>query len=77
MMQAIEYEAQRQINLLTADPPGLVDQETRRYDPLTRQTYLLRSKADAPDYRYMPDPELPPLVLPQVRVLLTSRLTLV
>lgn len=56
----------RQIERLTAQPPQPVDQETRRYDAWSKETIVLRSKDDAPDYRYMPDPELPPLILPKV-----------
>jgi len=42
---------------------GTVSQDTRGFDEHTAETYLLRSKEDAPDYRYMPDPNLPPLIL--------------
>lgn len=41
-------------------------QETRGFDEQKAETYLLRSKEDAPDYRYMPDPNLPPLLLDEV-----------
>jgi aspartyl-tRNA(Asn)/glutamyl-tRNA(Gln) amidotransferase subunit B len=61
MNQAIEAELDRQIAVL--EDGGVVEQETRGYDPIERKTFRLRSKEDAPDYRYMPDPELPPLVL--------------
>lgn len=44
-----------------------VTQETRGYDEERALTYTLRSKEDAPDYRYMPDPNIPPLILSKVR----------
>lgn len=45
---------------------GSVLQETRGFDEEKAETYALRSKEDAPDYRYMPDPNLPPLLLGEV-----------
>jgi len=57
--RAIEYEAQRQIDLLTEG--GAVVQETRLYDPDRDETRPMRSKEDAQDYRYFPDPDLLPL----------------
>jgi hypothetical protein len=47
----------------------LVAQETRGFDEQKAETFKLRSKEDAPDYRYMPDPNLPPLLLTEVHVL--------
>ena len=41
-----------------------MEQQTRGFDALTATTFMLRSKADTPDYRYMPDPELAPLIIP-------------
>jgi aspartyl-tRNA(Asn)/glutamyl-tRNA(Gln) amidotransferase subunit B len=61
MMQAIEYEARRQIEILEAG--GSIDQETRLFDPDRGETRTMRSKEDAHDYRYFPDPDLLPLVL--------------
>ena len=61
MMQAIEYEAQRQVDVLEAG--GKVDQETRLFDPSRGETRSMRSKEDAHDYRYFPDPDLLPLEL--------------
>ncbi len=61
MMQAIEYEARRQIEILESG--GEVDQETRLFDPEKGETRTMRSKEDAHDYRYFPDPDLLPLVL--------------
>lgn len=59
--QAIEIEAQRQVELLEAG--GTVEQETRLFDPQRGETRSMRSKEDAHDYRYFPEPDLPPLVL--------------
>jgi aspartyl-tRNA(Asn)/glutamyl-tRNA(Gln) amidotransferase subunit B len=61
--QAIEYEARRQIGILEAG--GEIDQETRLYDPTTGETRSMRSKEDAHDYRYFPDPDLLPLEFSQ------------
>ncbi|WP_417581856.1 Asp-tRNA(Asn)/Glu-tRNA(Gln) amidotransferase subunit GatB [Pelagibacterium sp.] len=57
--QAIEYEARRQIDIL--EDGGSIDQETRLYDPKTGTTRSMRSKEEAHDYRYFPDPDLLPL----------------
>ena len=61
VMQAIEVEARRQIAVWEGG--GTVDQETRLFDPVRGETRSLRSKEDAHDYRYFPDPDLLPLVL--------------
>ncbi len=61
MMQAIEYEARRQIEILESG--GRIDQETRLFDANTGETRTMRSKEDAHDYRYFPDPDLLPLVI--------------
>src|SRR5512134_528149 len=61
--KAIEHEARRQIELLEAG--GRIDQETRLYDPERDQTRSMRSKEDAHDYRYFPDPDLLPLEVSQ------------
>ena len=61
MEQAIEFEARRQIELL--EDGGKVVQETRLYDPDKNETRSMRSKEDAQDYRYFPDPDLLPLVI--------------
>lgn len=58
---AIVYEAQRQIELI--EDGGVVKQETRLYDPDRNETRSMRSKEDSEDYRYFPDPDLPPLVI--------------
>jgi aspartyl-tRNA(Asn)/glutamyl-tRNA(Gln) amidotransferase subunit B len=61
MQQAIEYESRRQIEILEGG--GKIDQETRLFDPDKGETRTMRSKEDAHDYRYFPDPDLLPLVL--------------
>jgi aspartyl-tRNA(Asn)/glutamyl-tRNA(Gln) amidotransferase subunit B len=61
VMQAIEHEAQRQVDVLEAG--GRIVQETRLFNPDTGTTRSMRSKEDAHDYRYFPDPDLLPLVL--------------
>ena len=63
MLKAIEFEATRQVAILEAG--GTIDQETRLFDPGTGETRTMRSKEDAHDYRYFPDPDLLPLVLTQ------------
>ncbi|WP_144097700.1 Asp-tRNA(Asn)/Glu-tRNA(Gln) amidotransferase subunit GatB [Croceicoccus sediminis] len=61
VMQVIEYEANRQVDVI--ENGGTVDQETRLFDPDTGTTRTMRSKEDAHDYRYFPDPDLLPLEL--------------
>ena len=61
MQQAIDYEVQWQIDLL--EDGGSVQQATVLFDPDTGETRAMRSKEDAHDYRYFPDPDLPPLVI--------------
>ncbi len=61
--QAIEYEARRQIALI--EDGGTVDQETRLFDPNKGETRSMRSKEEAHDYRYFPDPDLLPLTFSQ------------
>src|SRR5438132_8608821 len=60
-MQAIEYEARRQVGVLESG--GTISQETRLYDTERGETRPMRSKEEAHDYRYFPDPDLLPLVL--------------
>jgi aspartyl-tRNA(Asn)/glutamyl-tRNA(Gln) amidotransferase subunit B len=57
--QAIDYEISRQVDLLESG--GKIDQETRLYDPHRGETRSMRSKEEAHDYRYFPEPDLPPL----------------
>ena len=66
IMQAIEYEARRQIAIL--EDGGSIDQETRLYDPNKGETRSMRSKEEAHDYRYFPDPDLLPLEFEQTLV---------
>ncbi len=61
--KAIEYEAKRQVELLEAG--GTVVQETRLFDAVKGETRSMRGKEEANDYRYFPDPDLLPLVLPE------------
>ena len=61
VMAVIEQEARRQVDLI--EDGGAVAQETRLYDPDRNETRSMRSKEDAHDYRYFPDPDLLPLVL--------------
>jgi aspartyl-tRNA(Asn)/glutamyl-tRNA(Gln) amidotransferase subunit B len=61
VMASIEYEAQRQVDVLEAG--GRIVQETRLFNPDTGTTRSMRSKEDAHDYRYFPDPDLLPLEL--------------
>lgn len=59
VQQAIEFEARRQIDII--EDGGTVNQETRLWDPNKLETRSMRSKEDAHDYRYFPDPDLLPL----------------
>jgi aspartyl-tRNA(Asn)/glutamyl-tRNA(Gln) amidotransferase subunit B len=61
MQQAIDYEVQWQIDLI--EDGGKVQQATVLFDPDSGETRAMRSKEDAHDYRYFPDPDLPPLVI--------------
>lgn len=61
IMRAIEFEAQRQVDII--EDGGSIDQETRLFDTITGETRTMRSKEDAMDYRYFPDPDLPPLII--------------
>ncbi len=64
--QAIEYEARRQIGVL--EDGGAIDQETRLFDPGRGETRSMRSKEEAHDYRYFPDPDLLPLEVDEATV---------
>ena len=66
VQQAIEYEARRQIEILESG--GTIDQETRLFDANRGETRSMRSKEEAHDYRYFPDPDLLPLVLDPARI---------
>jgi len=63
VQQAIDYESRRQVELL--ETGGSIDQETRLFDASTGQTRSMRSKEEAHDYRYFPDPDLLPLEFSQ------------
>ncbi len=64
--QAIEYEARRQIDVI--EDGGTIEQETRLFDPNKGETRSMRSKEEAHDYRYFPDPDLLPLEFDQAFV---------
>jgi len=64
--QAIEHEARRQIEII--EDGGAIEQETRLFDPVRGETRSMRSKEEAHDYRYFPDPDLLPLELTPVFV---------
>ena len=64
--QAIEYEARRQIGII--EDGGSIEQETRLFDPNKGETRAMRSKEEAHDYRYFPDPDLLPLEFTQAYV---------
>ncbi len=66
MERAIEFEARRQIELLEGG--GKVEQETRLYDAERDETRSMRTKEDAHDYRYFPDPDLLPLLLREEQI---------
>jgi aspartyl-tRNA(Asn)/glutamyl-tRNA(Gln) amidotransferase subunit B len=64
--KALEYEIARQIDVVQRG--GTIVQETRLWDAGARETFSMRSKEDAHDYRYFPDPDLPPVQLPRDRI---------
>ena len=66
IVQAIEYEARRQIDII--EDGGKINQETRLFDAGKGVTRSMRSKEEAHDYRYFPDPDLLPLEVPQSRI---------
>jgi aspartyl-tRNA(Asn)/glutamyl-tRNA(Gln) amidotransferase subunit B len=66
LRNALEYEIDRQIDLL--DSGGRVVQETRLWDSAAGRTLSMRSKEEAHDYRYFPEPDLPPLVVEAARI---------
>jgi aspartyl-tRNA(Asn)/glutamyl-tRNA(Gln) amidotransferase subunit B len=59
--EALEYEIDRQIGMIESG--GRITQETRLYNPAEGKTYSMRSKEQAHDYRYFPEPDLPPLII--------------
>lgn len=64
--KAIEYEMERQRQVILSG--GKIIQETRLYDSQKNQTFSMRTKEEAEDYRYFPDPDLPPLIIEQSQV---------
>jgi aspartyl-tRNA(Asn)/glutamyl-tRNA(Gln) amidotransferase subunit B len=66
LQKALEYEIDRQVDLLRGG--GTVKQETRLWDSTTGRTFSMRSKEEAHDYRYFPEPDLLPLVVTAARV---------
>jgi len=66
LKQAVEYEVRRQVELLEGGQA--VVQETRLFDPSRGETRSMRSKEDAHDYRYFPEPDLPPVLVPAGQV---------
>jgi aspartyl-tRNA(Asn)/glutamyl-tRNA(Gln) amidotransferase subunit B len=64
--KALEYEIARQIDVV--ERGGRVAQETRLWDSSTGRTFSMRSKEEAHDYRYFPEPDLPPLVIGEARI---------
>ena len=63
IQQAIEFEANRQVDIIESG--GKIKQQTRLYDSQKGETRAMRSKEESHDYRYFPDPDLPPLILDQ------------
>ena len=66
LQKALEYEIERQIDVLESG--GRVVQETRLFDSGSGRTHSMRSKEEAHDYRYFPEPDLPPLVVDEARI---------
>src|SRR5262245_1923082 len=65
LQKALDYEIERQIDVI--EHGGRVVQETRLFDSAQGRTYSMRSKEEAHDYRYFPEPDLPPLVIDDAR----------
>ncbi len=66
VQKAVEYEIDRQIEVL--EKGGVIDQETRGWNDAKQKTYSQRSKEEAYDYRYFPEPDLPPIVLTKEQI---------
>ena len=66
IQQAIEYEAKRQVEVI--EKGGKVTQETRLFDPNSGETRSMRGKEESHDYRYFPDPDLPPLKISDEKI---------
>jgi aspartyl-tRNA(Asn)/glutamyl-tRNA(Gln) amidotransferase subunit B len=68
MEMAIEFEIRRQVQFYTRNPHGKIEKGTYRFDPDKRETVLMRMKEEADDYRYFPEPDLPPIVLTEAYI---------
>jgi aspartyl-tRNA(Asn)/glutamyl-tRNA(Gln) amidotransferase subunit B len=72
MEMAMESEIRRQIRLYTShpheDPAAVIGKGTYRFDPDKKETILMRQKEDADDYRYFPEPDLPPIILTEAYI---------
>lgn len=66
LKQAVDYEVQRQIALIESG--GTVEQETRLFNTKTGETHTMRSKENTHDYRYFPEPDLPPVIVNNNRI---------
>ncbi len=66
ILKAIDYEFHRQVDAI--ERGETIVQETRRFDSVTGKTSAMRSKEDANDYRYFPDPDLPPIIMSEERL---------
>jgi aspartyl-tRNA(Asn)/glutamyl-tRNA(Gln) amidotransferase subunit B len=66
IQQAIEFEATRQIDII--EDGGSITQETRLFDPTKGETRPMRGKEESHDYRYFPDPDLPPLIITKQKI---------
>lgn len=66
VMRAIEFEAKRQIDLI--EEGGRIEQQTRSFNAVDGSTFMLRSKENAHDYRYFPEPDLPPFIVDESKV---------
>ena len=66
VQKALEYEVERQRKILLSD--GIINQETRLWDPVNNRTLSMRSKEEENDYRYFPDPDLVPIKLNRVEI---------
>jgi aspartyl-tRNA(Asn)/glutamyl-tRNA(Gln) amidotransferase subunit B len=66
VQKALEYEIERQIEVIEGG--GRVIQETRLWDSTTGRTFSMRSKEEAHDYRYFPEPDLPPVMVSEARI---------
>ena len=66
VMRAIEFEAKRQIDII--EDGGIIEQQTRSFNAGDGSTFTLRSKENANDYRYFPEPDLPPFIVNEAKV---------